>query len=152
MSFRPFGMTPPSLHNLQDEMSRLLERVWHGGVTAGPFDGQAWAPPVDLYEHEACFVLYAEVPGVLPGQIDVSHLGSVLTIRGQKSAPEGIDGQPGHPLREERRFGAFARSVELPPGSDHERLSAACRDGVLTITIPKLATAKPKSVRVNISD
>ncbi len=152
MNFRPFGMTPPSLNNLQDEMSRILEKVWHGGISAGPFDGQSWAPTIDVHEHNGCYVFYSEVPGVAPDTIDVSYLGGVLTIRGNKAAPAGIDGEPGHVLREERRFGAFSRSIELPPGSDHEKLTAACRDGVLTITIPKSASAKPKSVRVNVSE
>lgn len=150
MAFHPFRASSVSLNALQDEMSRLLERVWHGGVTAGPFDGQAWAPAVDLREFDHCYVIYADVPGVAADKIDVSYLNEVLTIRGSKDAPAGVDGLAGATLREERRYGAFSRSVELPPGSDAERLAAACRDGVLTITIPKTASCKPKSVRIQV--
>lgn len=150
MSFRPFGMTPPSLSGIQDEMSRLLERVWHGGVQAGPFDGQSWAPPIDLGEHEHCYVIHVEVPGVSADKIDVSILGDSVTIRGQKNPPPGIDGNAGSPLREERRFGAFSRSIELPPGIDADKLSARCSDGVLEITIPKSAAAKPKTVKIQV--
>jgi HSP20 family protein len=150
MSFRPFGFTPPSLGGLQDEMSRLLERVWHGGVQAGPFDGQSWAPMIDLYEYDHCYVIYVEVPGVSADRIDVSILGDSITIRGQKNPPAGIDGQAGNRIRDGRRYGAFSRSVELPPDIDADKLSACCQEGVLEITLPKSAGAKPRTVKVRV--
>ena len=51
MAFRPFEDTQFSLGNLQDEMNKLFERLWHAGVAAGPFDGQKWAPFLDLHEY-----------------------------------------------------------------------------------------------------
>lgn len=149
MSFRPFGFSPPSVNALQDEMRNLIERVWHTGLATGPFDGQAWAPLVDLYEHGHCYKLYADVPGVPADKVELTVMGTTLTIRGQKNAVSGVDGETGEVLRNERRLGAFSRSVELPPGIDPDGVSASARDGVLEITIPKLESVRARAVRVD---
>jgi HSP20 family protein len=151
MAFRPFQDPQISLGNLQDEFNRLVERVWHAGVSTGPLDGQEWAPVVDLYEHDEGYVLYAEVPGVEANEIDITQTGNTLTIRGEKRRPSGVaDKERG--IRRERRYGAFCRSVELPPGIDGDRLSARCTGGVLEITLPKKEAYKPKSVRIKVDE
>ena len=55
-----------------------------------PFVGQ-WSPAVDLYEYPDRYLLFAEVPGLDAGQVDLSYLDNVLTIRGERLAPDGID-------------------------------------------------------------
>ena len=88
MPFRPFQDTQLSLSNLQDEMNRLIERVWHAGVSTGPLDGQEWAPVIDLYEFDDYYTLCVEVPGIDVASVDVTCLDRVLTIRGEKNKPE----------------------------------------------------------------
>ena len=149
--FRPFQDPQLSLGALQDEMNRMFERVWHGGVSMRPFDGQPWAPAIDLYEHEDRYVVHAELPGVTAECVDVSYLGNSLTIRGEKARPEGL-GEATPPLRSERRFGAFCRTVELPGGIDADRASANCHSGVLEITIPKSAASRAKTIRVDVEE
>ncbi len=145
--FRPFQDPQLSLGALQDEMNRMFDRVWHGGVSTRPFDGQPWAPAVDLYEYEDRYTVYAELPGVCVESVEVSYLANSLTIRGEKSRPEKVaEATPS--LRSERRFGAFCRTVELPGGIDPDRASAKCASGVLEITIPKSATSRSKTIRV----
>ena len=140
-----------SLGSLQDEMNHLLERIWHAGVSTGPFDGQQWAPVIDLYEHGDFYTLYAEVPGVDPGSVDVSYVGRALTIRGEKAKPAGA-GAGGSSLRRERRFGTFCRTVELPADIEADKLSARCQGGVLEITIPKSEASRPKSVKIQVEE
>lgn len=151
MAFRPFQDPSLSLSALQDEMNRMFERVWHGGVSTRPFDGQAWAPPLDLFEFEDRYVMLAEVPGVAPETVEVSYLASSLTLRGEKRPPADISEQTPS-LRNERRFGAFSRTVELPGGIDADRASAKCTGGVLEITIPKSAASRPRTIRVDVSE
>ncbi len=138
------------LNRLQDEMGRMVERVWHGGVSTRPFDGQEWAPPVDVFEHPDRYVFFLEIPGVNANEIDVSHAGGTLTVRGRKEAAtetgEGI-----RPVRSERRFGVFMRNLDLPAGVDAERMSARCNSGVLEITIPKSESSRPRSVKINVA-
>ena len=158
MSFRSFQDSPfragigwQSLGNLQDEINGLMARIWHAGVSTGPFDGQQWAPVLDLYEQDDHYTLFAEMPGVITEEVEVTYVGSTLTIRGEKRRPERIH-ELDRPMRGERRFGTFCRSIDLPAGADADRLSARCRDGVLEITIPKSESCKPKAVRIQIDE
>jgi len=150
MAFRPFQDSPVSIGNLQEELNRVFERFWHAGVSAGPFDGQKWAPFIDLYDRGEHYALYAEVPGVDAGSVEVTQLGGTLTIRGQKTKPACSCGEE-RMLRGERRFGTFCRTIELPGDVDPDKLSATCRDGVLEITIPKSASSRPKTVKVKVN-
>ena len=150
MSFRPFNIDPQlSFSNLQDEINRLMEKCWHAGLSTGPLDGQPWAPVVDMVEHEDAYHLYAEMPGVDPNAIDVTFLGQSVTLRGDKGRPEDIADND-RPIRRERRFGSFCRSIDLPADVDPDRMSARWSNGVLMITIPKTEASKPKSVKINV--
>ncbi len=149
--FRPFQDPQLSLNAIQDEMNRMFERVWHGGVSTRPFDGQPWAPAIDLYEQEDRYTVYAELPGVCAESVEVSYLANSLTIRGEKGRPEKVaEGTPS--LRSERRFGAFCRTVELPGGIDADRASAKCCGGVLEINVPKSASSRAKTIRVEVEE
>ncbi|MFQ5494800.1 MAG: Hsp20/alpha crystallin family protein, partial [Phycisphaerae bacterium] len=147
MAFRPWQDKDFSLGNLQEEMNRMFDRVWHSGVRAGPFDGQQWAPPVDLYEHDDRYVLYIEIPGVDGNEVEVTHVGSALTIKGEKVRPDGA-GEGDRPLRGERCFGTFCRTIELPGDIQVDKLSAKCHGGVLEITVPKSEASRPKAVKI----
>lgn len=149
MNFRPLHGAQESLRNIQDDMSNLMARVWHAGVTAGPFDGQEWAPQADLLERADRYILLLEVPGVDPARIDVTHLGCTLTIRGEKAPFAGVD-EGVRMVRGERRYGLFSRSIELPAGIDLDKLTAKCQNGVLEVSLPKAAGHMPKSVKINV--
>ncbi len=151
MPFPSFRDAQSSLGNLQDEMNNLLAKVWHGGFSAGPFDGQEWAPSLDLYESEDCYKLFIEVSGVGADRVDVSHVGSTLTIRGEKEKSEELSCDM-QSLRVERRFGKFCRTIELPGDVDLNNVSAKCQDGVLEICVPKLESSKPKAVKIDITE
>lgn len=151
MAFRPLINMDLSLGNLQDEMNRLFQRTWHTGLSTGPLDGQQWAPLIDLYEHENHYTLYAELAGVDPGAIEVTHVGHTLTIRGEKTKPSGVS-ESDQAIRKERGFGTFCRSVELPGDCDVERLKAKSHAGVVEITIPKSESSKPKAVKIEIEE
>jgi HSP20 family protein len=142
---------PFSVSGLQDEVNRLMEKLWHAGVSTRPLDGQEWAPAVDLYEHPEQYTLLVEIPGVDPSEIEVTHVGATLTIRGSKAAPDETSEEQ-RPLRRERRFGTFCRTVELPGDIDAERLSARCHGGVLTIVVPKSEASRARSVRVEVQE
>lgn len=148
-----FGSThdsPLSLGSLQDEMGRLLERFWHAGVSTPPFDGQKWAPLIDVYEFGDHYLLHAELPGVERGGIELSCVNNVLTIRGEKTAPaEARDAS--RSVRNERRFGTFCRSLDLPGDVDADKFSATCQNGILTVTMPKPESARAREIKVQVS-
>lgn len=150
MTFSPWPKDfPTSIGGLQNEVNHLMEKLWHAGISTGPFDGQDWAPRLDLFESEHAYVLYLELPGVSVEQLDLSCLGGALTIRGAKP-PIDAEAQNLRPLRSERRFGAFHRTVNLPTDIDEDRIEATCKNGVIEITVPKSESSKARSIKVNV--
>jgi HSP20 family protein len=128
---------------LQRELDRFLRRPqeWDVGVSgAGVF------PPINLFADGDGIVVRAEVPGVEPQSIDVSIQRNTLNISGERPI-KGRDKGSYH--RRERRFGKFSRSVQLPQDLDTEKAAAECRNGVLTLRIPRRQEAKPRQVRIN---
>ncbi len=135
---------------LQDEMNRVFDRVWHGGISTRPLDGQQWAPGLDVYEYPDRFVVYVEVPGVDGNSVDVTCVGNTLTIRGEKQRPAEVTVDTPS-LYRERRFGSFCRMVELSGKILVEKVAARYHNGVLEITVPKSDCERPRSVRVEVS-
>jgi HSP20 family protein len=140
-----------SLSGLQDEMSRLIERIWHAGVSTGPLDGQQWAPVLDLHEFDDHYTLCVEVPGLDGASVELSYLGGELTLRGEKPKPKTAAGAR-RTLLGERRYGTFCRTIELPDNINADKLSAQCRLGVLEVTIPKSEAGKVKSVKIDVEE
>lgn len=149
--FRPVQNAQLSINNLQDEMSRLLERIWHGGVSMGPFDGQVWGPAVDTYEFEDHFLVYIELPGVDSESVELSYLNGGLTIRGDKNPPTDA-GEADRTLHRERRFGTFCRTLELPGDVQAQDISAKYHAGVLEVTVKKLESQRPKAIKIDVQE
>ena len=149
MAFRPLQDPRYSLTNLQQEIGRAIERVWHDGMTSMPIVGQ-WSPAVDLLEYADRYVLIAEVPGVTGDGVDLTCLDNALTIRGERCMPESEEQQS--VLRQERRLGEFSRTIELPVDVDADRVSARCQHGVIEVTIAKCETTRPRSIKVDITE
>jgi HSP20 family protein len=140
---------PGSLSELQAEMNNLFQRVWHAGLSTGPLDGQEWAPPLDLVEEADRFLVKAEVPGLEAGDIEVGFTEGILTLKGHKSEEYQEVDRSGLVTRE-RRFGRFARSISVPGAVDASQISAACRNGLLVITLPKKEEARSKTIKIDV--
>ncbi|MBK8268715.1 MAG: Hsp20/alpha crystallin family protein [Planctomycetes bacterium] len=138
---------PFSVQDLRDEFDRLVDRVWHGGLTTAPLDGQDWAPRMDVYERSDSFLVRLEVPGVSADDVDVSILKSVLTVKGKKREPQDVSDAT-RKLRTECRFGSFCRKYDLASPVNEENVSATCKDGVLFIRIQKQPEAFGRTVKV----
>ncbi|MFO0972275.1 MAG: Hsp20/alpha crystallin family protein [Phycisphaerae bacterium] len=146
-----FGEGSFSLRDLQGEFDRLVERLWHGGLSTRPLDGMDWAPSMDVIEEPGRFLIRAEVPGMSASDVEVSVLERVVTIKGTKAAPLP-GGNAGRRLRSECRYGSFCRTIELPVAVNADRVGAACRNGVLEVEIAKIDAAQPRTVRVESRD
>jgi len=109
---------------------------------------RAWVPPVDIFEtenHEV--VIKAEVPDVKREDLKVNFENNVLTISGERRAPEPAGDQV---RRIERRHGGFSRSLTLPTWVDASGIAASYKDGVLTVRLPRREESKPKQITVNV--
>ena len=101
---------------------------------------------VDVRQEGEELVMEAELPGLSQKDIDITYENGVLTIAGEvKNATE--EKQGGYHVRE-RRWGKFSRSFRLPETADGEKVSAALKDGVLTLRIPTREEAKPRRIPV----
>jgi HSP20 family protein len=91
-------------------------------------------PAVDVLELEREVRVFVDMPGMAREHVNVAIAGDVLTIRGERQAPQRA--QAGMMRLEERRKGLLLRSIALPPRARRDGIEAALRDGVLTISIP----------------
>ncbi len=132
--------------SLSDAFNHLLRDsfVRPGGGNAG---AQVLALPVDVLENENEFVVKASLPGVKPEEVQITVHGDTVTLRGESKSESEKKGETWH-LRE-RRQGAFQRSFSLATPIDSERACAKFEHGVLTLTLPKAETAKPKQIKIN---
>ncbi len=90
--------------------------------------------------------IYAFVPGVEPGSLDVQIEKGVLTIAGERTLPPLPDKAAVH--IDERFAGRFRRVLSLPDDVDADAVVARYRDGVLHIHIPRKAAAQPRRITV----
>lgn len=130
------------LMSIQSELGRLFDRAY-GGATEG---GADWAPAVDVYEVADRFVIEVELPGISPDEVDISVEDQALTVEGERTFSGDIAEDAYRRL--ERRYGRFARSLQLPPSVDAGRIEASFDAGVLTIEVPKREEAQPKRITV----
>jgi HSP20 family protein len=145
--FRKEGQV--SLSDLQEEMNNLFQRLWHSGLSTGPFDGQDWGPTVDVLEEADRFVVRAEVPGLDAADIELTYVAGALTLRGEKRADYDEESASGM-IRRERRYGRFCRDVPLPASADASKISASCHNGVLEVTVKKTAESQAKAIKIDV--
>jgi HSP20 family protein len=93
-------------------------------------------------------IIRAEVPGVDPSAIKISVNDDVLTVSGERAAQKRSEGR--YHLRE-RSYGTFSRSFHLSEELDSSAIEAECRDGVLTVRVPKRPEAQPRQIAVKTS-
>jgi len=130
------------LASLREAMDRLFEETWPRPFEALRPGGLA----VDMYETDKDIVVKANVPGVRPEDIDISVVGETLTIRGERKAEERVE--QANYFYQERRFGAFSRSLTLPAPVQTDKADARFENGVLTLTLPKAEEAKAKKIEI----
>lgn len=107
-------------------------------------------PLINLGEDRDNLYIEALAPGIDPATLDVSVIRHVLTISGEKRrVPEDIKPEAFH--RSERAAGKFVRTVELPVEVDVQGIKAEYKHGLLQLTLPKAAAAKPKQITVQVA-
>jgi HSP20 family protein len=134
------------LISLREAMDRLFEESFIRPRTGWLAPVGAEALAVDVYETDQDVIVKSSVPGVKPEDIDITITGDTLTIKGETKSEEKVE--KANYIRQERRYGAFARSLTLPTSIVAENAKAEFEDGVLTLTLPKAEEVKPKAIKV----
>jgi HSP20 family protein len=146
IKYAPFsGFDPfPGLKAFEDTMNRLFVES----------NGRPWVPPVDIRETENELVVKADIPDVKFEDIDVRMENGTLTIKGERrfEKESGDKKEEGGWHRVERSYGHFERVFTLPDTVNPDDVKADYKNGTLTITLPKKEIAKPKQVKVQVSN
>ena len=142
-----------AVDRVRSEVERLVETAVNQGEKAldavgiKPPPRKALFPPLDLTDTPESVVARVDLPGVKPGGVTVDLTGSILTIAGSLPAHPPAPGATA--VLNERPHGTFSRSVSLPAAVDPGGVSAELRDGLLTVTLAKNASAPSHSIPVN---
>lgn len=131
--------------------SRDLDRLmgdFFPGRQATPQDLAAavWTPRVDVIENEQAFVLSFDLPGVPKDQVKITVEGGHLKVSGERTFNREASNDQIH--RVERAYGTFTRAFRLGPNVNADAIEAVFEHGVLTITLPKAETVKPREIAV----
>jgi HSP20 family protein len=133
--YGPLGLLSHRLREFEDFLG-------NGGETT-------FQPALDIHEDAERFTVEMEVPGLKPGEIEVTFAEGQLTVKGSR-AWEKKEGTVWH--RRERASGSFERTVSFPVAVNGEKIDASFQDGVLSIRLPKSEEAKPRKVTVRIPE
>jgi len=135
--------------NVMDRLHRQIDQIFGDSFAVPAATGEtdvSWTPSVDIHEYPEKFVVTADLPGVESKDIDVTADHGVLTLRGRRQF-ERRENQKGFE-RLERVSGAFLRRFTLPDNVQTDQIKARHNNGVLEVTIPKVAAPEPRRVSV----
>ena len=124
----------------EDEFDRLVGRA---------YSRNAWVPPLDVRELDDRFEVKMDLPGIDPGEVSVTFEDGTLAVSGTREFTNEQKDETWH--RIERSFGTFARTLRLPRTVDAENIDASFDKGVLSVSVPKAAQAKPRTIEVRTS-
>ena len=106
--------------------------------------GDYFTPRVDIYEEEGELTLFADLPGVRSEDVDLRYERGELILHA-RTAPRH---EAGEFLSQEYEVGDFYRVFTVHESIDGSRIGAECRNGVLTVHLPKVEAARPKQISV----
>jgi len=129
------------MDQLQHEMNRLFEASVGKRVLGSPK-----YPAINLWANEESQFISAEMPGIKADDININVTADTLTISGSRSHDEKVENANYH--RQERGYGTFTRTVQLPFMVDTSSVEANLKNGILDIKLQRVESDKPKKIAV----
>jgi len=140
--------TPPARWDALADVQNLasqLGRIFEGWDDLPSLVGDgAFIPQADVTETDDAYLVEIELPGVKKKDIDISISGRRLIVTGERKEVE----RTGILRRRTRRVGQFRYEVLLPGAVDEDGVKASLEDGVLTLTVPKASSERPRRIEV----
>jgi HSP20 family protein len=137
-----------NLNSLQNEIDRVFDRFFpsrdQDGDDASP--QAVWRPRMDLIETEDSYRLHLDMPGMSREELNISYKDNELVVSGERTSNRTDENEEF--VRVERSFGQFRRSFTLPRTVDADNISATYDNGVLTVTVPKTESVKPRQIEI----
>lgn len=135
-------MNAPQFERFAADVDQFFGTLLRGSPASTP--ARPGTPAINGWEEGESLVIEAEVPGLSLEQVNVTVQGDELTIKGERPAPTS---EPNW-LRRERWHGSFERTLTLPFPVDADHVEASLNGGILTIRLPKAASARARKVEV----
>jgi HSP20 family protein len=130
-----------------DRLQRQMDSLFQNVAGRERYTGRVGVYPlVNISEDQDHIYVRAELPGVNPEDLEITIKEQHLVVRGERKIPPEEKDVNYH--RRERESGFFRRVLRLPAQVDPSKVDAACKDGVLTITLAKPEEVKPRQISV----
>ena len=109
------------------------------------FPSRVFLPTTDIYESQDALTVILEMPGVAKDNVELRVEDNVLNVSGRLdfSKYQGLQ-----PLYTEYNVGNYSRSFRLSSAIDQNKIGAELKDGVLSLVLPKVEQAKPRTIQV----
>jgi HSP20 family protein len=133
------------IETLRNQINQVFDELAHQTD-----ETLVWKPAIELKDLGETLVLKAELPGMDAKDLDIQVTKNSVSLSGEhrqetKSEQEDM-------IRTEFRYGQFRRLIQLPAPIQHEQVQAEYKDGVLTLTLPKVTEAVNKVVKVQLAE
>lgn len=139
-------MLYPSYFRRGDPLDHMKSMLRDFDRSFAPATGRPRFPAVNVWQSDEVVAITAELPGVEPGEIDLHVKENVLTLSGERKAPQMPEGARWH--RNERAFGKFSRQILLPFVASDDQVEARFQHGVLRILVGRPEKEKPKRIEI----
>jgi HSP20 family protein len=140
------------IRQMERDMLQLSDEVFRGFFDSPLASGRFWHPSMDIYESDSHIVVKVEIAGVKPDEVQVSLSPDdrSLTVSGVRREGEKARNNRLSAHQLEIYCGPFGRTIALPHADpiDRDAVTANYKDGILTISVPKLTNTARKPTRV----
>lgn len=127
-----------------ETLRRQMDRIFGEMISVNNEAQATWQPAMELQDTAESLILRSMLPGIEAKDLDIRVTGEAVAISGEH--------RPQEYLRSEFRYGKFQRIIALPVAVQNDRVNAELKDGILTLTLPKVVDARRQVVKVNLTE
>ena len=133
---------------LQSSMNSLFDDFFRGFPGEALTTAESFSPKMAIDVKDEEIEITAELPGVKKQDLDISIADNIMTISGEKKTE--TEQEEKNFYRSEISYGSFSKSVQLPEGTEEDKIDASLNDGILTVKIPKSQPQEPEKKKIDI--
>ncbi|MBN2284191.1 MAG: Hsp20/alpha crystallin family protein [Deltaproteobacteria bacterium] len=141
LQLRPVTGTMVPIMNIMD---RILDEGMFSLLGRGE---QSWIPAFDIAENEKEYLISAELPGLEEKDLDITISDGILTVKGEKKRENESNGDTYY--WSERYYGSFERRLRIPEAVLSDKVEAAYKNGVLTLSMPKALEKQVRKIEIS---
>lgn len=148
MSLMRYQQAWPAQARIHDDLKQMFDRFLNPADNAdeSAVVTSQWVPRVDIKEEADRFLIFADLPGIDPQDVEILMDKGILSIKGERHGETAEQSE--RFSRIERRYGSFHRRFALPDTADADGITATGHNGVLEISIPKRPESTPRRIQV----